>query len=112
MLVRIPLSAWQSLAEALRDAEAIGTSDPATDPVTALERVPEAGERRSQTSYTLPLSHRLAVEKIRTELMYSQGLAASRVSRSRVVAAAIALYYEDVFGREISDARPPTRRSF
>ena len=103
VLVRMPRRAYRMLAEALHDAEAIGPGGAgAPDPVEALGRVPEGG-RRAQASYVLPVSHQVAVEKIRTELMYSRGLAASWVSRWRVVAAAIALYHVDVFGREIGE---------
>ena len=105
VLVRMPRRAYLMLAEALRDAEAIGTGGAgAPDPVEALGRVPEGG-RRAQASYVLPVSHQVAVEKIRTELMYGHDLAAGWVSRSRVAAAAIALYYTDVFGREIGEPK-------
>ena len=102
VLVQMPLSSYRA------EAEALGTG--AIDPVAALEGVPDGG-RRDQASYVLPVSHRLAVEAIRTELMHSRGLAAGWVSRARVVAAAIALYYEDVFGRKIDEPKDPPQRN-
>ena len=111
VLVRMPLSGCRAVAGAPAAAEVdepLGTG--AIDPVAALERVPDGG-RRDQASYVLPVSHRLAVEAIRTELMHSRGLAAGWVSRARVVAAAIALYYEDVFGRKIDEPKDPPQRN-
>lgn len=106
--MRMPLLACRLLAAALAEAEVAGTSGPGViDPVAALERVPGVGGRRSQAAYTLPVSHRVAVERIGIELMDSRGLAASQVSRSRVVAAAIALFYEQVFGYEIREPEGP-----
>ena len=111
--MRMPLGAYRMLGEAIADAEAIGADGAeAPDPVEALGRGPEGG-RRVQASYTIPVSHHVAVEKIRTELMYSRGLTARSASKSRVAAAAIALYYRDVFGREIDEPEertdPPRR---